>query len=103
MVQPLAIEKQAPLYSCLSYWWCRSIYGYARIREMAVHHPVAGSFTIYCHYMGPLARIFAGWNYVLKCLSFVFCRRNHIWFYNFGFPMSTNGYGVLGIVCLLVP
>ncbi len=37
--------------------------------EMAVHHPVPGSFSHYAsHYMGPLAGFLTGWNYVFEML-----------------------------------
>ncbi|MDE9456379.1 amino acid permease [Xenorhabdus bovienii] len=37
--------------------------------EMAVHHPVAGSFSHYAsHYLGPLAGFLTGWTYVFEML-----------------------------------
>lgn len=46
--------------------------------EMAVHKPVAGSFSRYAHnYLGPLPGCLTGWNYwfmwLVTCIASLFC------------------------------
>ncbi|PHM39071.1 amino acid transporter [Xenorhabdus mauleonii] len=71
--------------------------------EMAVHHPVSGSFSQYAsHYLGPLAGFLTGWIYVLEmlfvCLADItaFGMYMKLWF-----PGVEQWIWVLSIVCLI--
>ncbi|REF27038.1 histidine:proton symporter (AAT family) [Xenorhabdus cabanillasii] len=71
--------------------------------EMAVHHPVSGSFSQYAsHYLGPLAGFLTGWIYVLEmlfvCLADItaFGMYMKLWF-----PHVDQWIWVLGIVCFI--
>ncbi|OTA17003.1 amino acid transporter [Xenorhabdus vietnamensis] len=71
--------------------------------EMAVHHPVSGSFSQYAsHYLGPLAGFLTGWIYVLEmlfvCLADItaFGAYMGLWF-----PHVDQWIWVLGIVCFI--
>ncbi|MDX7988846.1 amino acid permease [Xenorhabdus sp. 12] len=71
--------------------------------EMAVHHPVSGSFSQYAsHYLGPLAGFLTGWIYVLEmlfvCLADItaFGMYMKLWF-----PDVEQWIWVLSIVCLI--
>ncbi|PHM61756.1 amino acid permease [Xenorhabdus ishibashii] len=71
--------------------------------EMAVHHPVSGSFSQYAsHYLGPLAGFLTGWIYILEmlfvCLADVtaFGMYMKLWF-----PYVDQWIWVLGIVCFI--
>ncbi|MDR0217957.1 MAG: amino acid permease [Enterobacteriaceae bacterium] len=71
--------------------------------EMAVHHPVSGSFSQYAsHYLGPLAGFLTGWLYVLEmlfvCLADItaFGMYMKLWF-----PHVDQWIWVLGIVCFI--
>ncbi|MDE9447039.1 amino acid permease [Xenorhabdus bovienii] len=71
--------------------------------EMAVHHPVSGSFSQYAsHYLGPLAGFLTGWIYVLEmlfvCLADItaFGMYMRLWF-----PHVDQWIWVLGIVCFI--
>ncbi|MDC9582627.1 amino acid permease [Xenorhabdus sp. PR6a] len=71
--------------------------------EMAVHHPVSGSFSQYAsHYLGPLAGFLTGWIYVLEmlfvCLADItaFGTYMKLWF-----PHVDQWIWVLGIVCFI--
>ncbi|CDL82157.1 amino acid permease [Xenorhabdus szentirmaii] len=71
--------------------------------EMAVHHPVSGSFSQYAsHYLGPLAGFLTGWIYVLEmlfvCLADItaFGMYMKLWF-----PNVDQWIWVLSIVCFI--
>ncbi len=71
--------------------------------EMAVHHPVAGSFSQYAsHYMGPLAGFLTGWNYVFEMLIVCLADVTAFGFYmKLWFPDVDQWIWVLGIVCFI--
>ncbi|MEE4691346.1 amino acid permease [Pseudomonas alliivorans] len=71
--------------------------------EMAVHHPVAGSFSHYAtRYLGPLAGFVLGWTYafemIIVCLADVTAFGIYMGFW---FPEVPRWIWVLGIVCLI--
>ncbi|VFS54549.1 Proline-specific permease ProY [Moellerella wisconsensis] len=71
--------------------------------EMAVHHPVPGSFAHYAsHYMGPLAGFLTGWNYVFEML--VVCLADITAFgayMGFWFPHVEPWIWVLSVVLII--
>ncbi len=71
--------------------------------EMAVHHPVPGSFSQYAsHYMGPLAGFLTGWNYVFEMLIVCLADVTAFGFYmKLWFPDVDQWIWVLGIVCFI--
>ncbi|MBD8185574.1 MULTISPECIES: amino acid permease [Pseudomonas syringae group] len=71
--------------------------------EMAVHHPVAGSFSHYAtRYLGPLAGFVLGWTYafemIIVCLADVTAFGIYMGFW---FPEVPRWIWVLGIVFLI--
>lgn len=71
--------------------------------EMAVHHPVAGSFSHYAtRYLGPMAGFVLGWTYafemIIVCLADVTAFGIYMGFW---FPEVPRWIWVLGIVCLI--
>lgn len=71
--------------------------------EMAVHHPVPGSFSQYAsHYMGPLAGFLTGWNYIFEmlivCLADVTAFSTYM---RFWFPQVEQWIWVLSIVLFI--
>ncbi|PHM35697.1 amino acid permease [Xenorhabdus innexi] len=71
--------------------------------EMAVHHPVSGSFSQYAsHYLGPLAGFLTGWLYVLEMLFVCLADITAFGLYmKFWFPHVDQWVWVLGIVCFI--
>ncbi|WP_340607919.1 amino acid permease [Xenorhabdus bharatensis] len=71
--------------------------------EMAVHHPVSGSFSQYAsHYLGPLAGFLTGWLYVLEMLFVCLADITAFGLYmKFWFPDVDQWIWVLGIVCFI--
>ncbi|CDG22438.1 Proline-specific permease ProY [Xenorhabdus poinarii G6] len=71
--------------------------------EMAVNHPVSGSFSQYAsHYLGPLAGFLTGWIYILEmlfvCLADITVFGTYMTFW---FPDVEQWIWVLGIVCFI--
>lgn len=62
------------------------------LAEMAIHQPVAGSFTYYAHkYLGPLAGYVTGWNYYLYWLVMCIAEITAVAVYmQFWFPDSPH-------------
>ncbi|MCW2258044.1 histidine transporter [Providencia alcalifaciens] len=71
--------------------------------EMAVHHPVPGSFSHYAsHYMGPLAGFLTGWNYVFEMLVVCLADITAFGMYmGFWFPHVDQWIWVLSIVLFI--
>ncbi|MCC8458091.1 amino acid permease [Photorhabdus aegyptia] len=71
--------------------------------EMAVHHPVSGSFSHYAsHYLGPLAGFLTGWNYVFEMLIVCLADVTAFGFYmKLWFPHVEQWIWVLSIVCFI--
>ncbi|WP_426575891.1 amino acid permease [Xenorhabdus stockiae] len=71
--------------------------------EMAVHHPVSGSFSQYAsHYLGPLAGFLTGWLYVLEMLFVCLADITAFGLYmKFWFPDVDQWIWVLSIVCFI--
>ncbi|RAW90402.1 amino acid permease [Photorhabdus laumondii] len=71
--------------------------------EMAVHHPVAGSFSHYAsHYLGPLAGFLTGWNYIFEMLIVCLADVTAFGFYmKLWFPHVEQWIWVLSIVCFI--
>lgn len=71
--------------------------------EMAVHNPIAGSFSQYAsHYLGPRAGFFAGWTYVFEMLIVCLADVTAFGFYmKLWFPEVAQWIWVLGIICFI--
>ncbi|WP_445495006.1 amino acid permease [Photorhabdus sp. SF281] len=71
--------------------------------EMAVHHPVVGSFSHYAsHYLGPLAGFLTGWNYIFEMLIVCLADVTAFGFYmKLWFPHVEQWIWVLSIVCFI--
>ncbi|ERT12055.1 amino acid permease [Photorhabdus temperata] len=71
--------------------------------EMAVHHPVTGSFSHYAsHYLGPLAGFLTGWNYIFEMLIVCLADVTAFGFYmKLWFPHVEQWIWVLSIVCFI--
>ncbi|MCK1142105.1 amino acid permease [Providencia stuartii] len=71
--------------------------------EMAVHNPIAGSFSQYAsHYLGPRAGFFAGWTYVFEMLIVCLADVTAFGFYmKLWFPDVAQWIWVLSIICFI--
>ncbi|AKH62665.1 MULTISPECIES: amino acid permease [Photorhabdus] len=71
--------------------------------EMAVHHPVTGSFSHYAsYYLGPLAGFLTGWNYIFEMLIVCLADVTAFGFYmKLWFPHVEQWIWVLSIVCFI--
>ncbi|EKT55653.1 amino acid permease [Providencia sneebia] len=71
--------------------------------EMAVHNPIAGSFSQYAsHYLGPIAGFFAGWTYVFEMLIVCLADVTAFGFYmKLWFPDVEQWIWVLSIICFI--
>ncbi|HEM8877110.1 TPA: amino acid permease [Providencia stuartii] len=71
--------------------------------EMAVHNPLAGSFSQYAsHYLGPRAGFFAGWTYVFEMLIVCLADVTAFGFYmKLWFPEVAQWIWVLSIICFI--
>lgn len=71
--------------------------------EMAVHSPLAGSFSQYAsHYLGPRAGFFTGWTYVFEMLIVCLADVTAFGFYmKLWFPDVAQWIWVLSIICFI--